>query len=186
MTIPNILTILRIVLTPVIVWKICSGGTGAAFWLFLVAAATDGLDGFIARRFNCRSRLGEILDPLADKLLMVGAGVVLLRLKLLPAWLFLLIMLRELLILGGAAGYRALTGRLEIEPAVLSKANTLLLLLLILSLLGIRSGLILGGFWIEVLTLAVGASTLASGVYYVVVWGRRAARATTMPKGHNR
>src|SRR5690348_926103 len=101
MTLPNLITLARICLVPIIIGCVISGAWPAAFWLFLAAGLSDGLDGFIAKRFNQRSELGAILDPLADKALLVSLTIALALSAALPAWLAILIVFRDIMIIAG-------------------------------------------------------------------------------------
>lgn len=173
--IPNAITVLRLLLVPPVVALILAGEQVAALILFLVAGVSDGVDGFLARHFHWRSRMGALLDPLADKLLLLGTFVALTLEGLLPVWLLAAAVLRDAVILGGAAAYRMLVGRVEAEPLIISKINTVLqILLALLSLLpwdspeAAREGLL----GLQLLTLV---TILGSGAAYVLGWSRRAA-----------
>jgi cardiolipin synthase len=172
--IPNILTIARILLVPVIVSALLAGNYPLALAIFLVAGVTDALDGFIARRFNMCTRLGAMLDPLADKLLVVPTTLVLAATGRLPWWLALTVVARDLLILGGAAAFYARTGNLEMEPSIASKVNTCVQITLIVLILADSSGvislghLLVRGYYLALLTAVV------SGLHYLVVWGGKA------------
>ncbi|MFD0386583.1 CDP-alcohol phosphatidyltransferase family protein [Tistrella bauzanensis] len=98
---PNLITTARILTVPVIVWLVLRGFMTEAFWLFLVAGASDAVDGWIARRFDARTRLGTWLDPLADKLLISGTFVALGWQNWLPVWLVMAVVFRDLMIVGG-------------------------------------------------------------------------------------
>ncbi|MFO1185060.1 MAG: CDP-alcohol phosphatidyltransferase family protein, partial [Bauldia sp.] len=99
-TLPNIITLLRLVLVPTIVWLITIQRPVLAFWLFVMAGAGDALDGHLARKFDLRSRLGALLDPLADKVLLVSLYVVLTIMSEIPTWLAYLVVSRDVLIVG--------------------------------------------------------------------------------------
>ncbi len=130
MSIPNILTLLRMVLVPVVIWLIITGEVSLAFWLFLFAGATDAVDGFIAKRFDQATLLGAYLDPVADKLLLVGVFVTLGIVHALPSWLVVLIVSRDLMIVI-AFGVAHLVGRpIKVRPLNVSKANTALQIVL--------------------------------------------------------
>ena len=132
---PNLLTLLRLLLTLPIAWLLLSERFAAALWLFAVAGASDALDGFLARRFGWVSRVGSVLDPLADKLLLVTSYVCLGLSQVLPWWLTLLVLLRDALIVGGALVYRVLVGALQMRPSLLGKASTLAQIILVLAVL---------------------------------------------------
>lgn len=136
MTIPNILTLMRILLTPLLVWFLLNGCLTPALAVFLVAGLTDGLDGLIARLFNQKSKLGAYLDPLADKLLLVSSFILLGRLHLVPSWLVIIAVSRDVIILLGLMTLMFHQIPVEIRPAVVSKATTLAQLLSVLAAMG--------------------------------------------------
>lgn len=175
MNIPNAITIARFLLVPLLVCLLFRGMFGPAIWVFLVAGASDALDGFIARHFNLCTPLGAILDPLADKLLVVASVLTLAWLRSLPWWLAIIITGRDLLIVGGATAYYLRAGRVEMEPSIPSKVNTCLQIILIFIVLGNAAGLVQGASWLPVLFGVVVVSTVISGGHYVIVWGKKAA-----------
>ena len=133
MNIANIITFGRLLSVPVFIWLLVRGSTEAAFWLFLLAALSDAADGIIARQFHLQTTLGEFLDPIADKTLLVSAYVVLGSMDLLPLWIVIPVVSRDALIVGGAILIEKLTRDLRMEPILISKANTVLQLLLVLA-----------------------------------------------------
>lgn len=169
---PNLLSLARIAMTPVICVLLWRGALVPALGWLLLAAATDLLDGWLARRNGWASPLGGLLDPLADKVLVIGVATMLWFLQWLPGWLLALLLLRDLVILGGAAAWRLKTGSLKGEPLLLGKLTTLAVLALLLWTPAARlldgadwPNLLLAGFqWLAGLML------LASGVHYVHVW----------------
>jgi cardiolipin synthase len=176
------LTLLRLLLAPVVVILLLREQFALLLLLFAVAALSDWLDGYVARRFGMVTRLGGLLDPLADKVLIGATVVALTWVGRLPLWLTLLVLARDILIVGGAAAYRLLTGQLEMAPTRLGKLNTFLQLTLLLAVvldaarwLALASALPYG-------QMAVAATTVLSGAGYVARWGgkalawRRAAR----------
>jgi cardiolipin synthase len=174
MNLPNILTLLRILLVPAILLLLARGGYGPALWLVLVAGVTDFLDGYIARRFNLTTHLGAVLDPLADKVLVVCSVVVLAWLDRVPWWLALAIVGRDLVILAGAGAWYRKAGHLRMEPTLLSKINTFVQVALVNLVIAHAAGLLsLAAVLPGLFALAL-ATTLVSGAQYVVVWGRRA------------
>jgi cardiolipin synthase len=125
MTVPNLLTILRIALTPLLVWFLLRGQLAHSLVVFLIAGVTDGLDGLIARLFQQKSEVGAYLDPLADKLLLVTCFLLLGRLGMLPVWLVVIAVGRDATILGGVLLLTLRHVRLQIRPSALSKLTTL-------------------------------------------------------------
>ena len=175
MNLPNAISLARLFSAPLVVWLILSNEITAAFWLFLMAAFSDGVDGVIAKRLGTTTVLGGFLDPIADKALLVGAYAALGSNGLLALWLVILVVFRDLLIVGGALLFRLLTRSLDMEPLMVSKVNTVAQIVLAAVVLG-NGGLDLGlSMLIDVLILAVAATTFASGAVYVVHWTRRVA-----------
>jgi cardiolipin synthase (CMP-forming) len=171
---PNTITLLRFVLVPIFAITIAQGQFGFALLIFFIAAASDAIDGFLARLLDAITPLGKILDPLADKLLLASAYISLALLGLLPVWLMVVVIGRDLIILGGAAIYRHRFGSIEIQPTLISKLNTMLQLILVLEILinAWRGDLI--GIWRDITLWLVVMTTLASGADYIWQWGRKA------------
>lgn len=174
--IPNILTVLRIVLVPPIVWALMAQRFGVALLLFVAAGVSDGLDGFLAKQFDWTSRLGALLDPLADKLMLLSSYLTLAWLGLLPVWLVVMVLVRDLVIVSGAVTYHFRVERVEAAPTVISKLNTLLQILLVLSVIAARAMDREAATLVTILVYAVGVSTVWSGVDYVITWSRLARR----------
>ncbi len=172
--IPNALTVLRLVLIPVLVALLLRDRFEAAFAVFTVSALSDLADGIVARRWNLRTRFGAIADPLADKLTMLSVALALAAQSLIPLWLAAAIVLRDLLIVGGAVAYHFVVGRYDMAPSWLSKFNTVVEFAALSAVLADGAGVI------EIQALLPGAFVLllatiiASGTPYVWVWGRRA------------
>jgi cardiolipin synthase len=170
---PNAITLLRILSVAPLVWALLDDAFGVALALFLLASASDGLDGFLARRYGWQSQLGAILDPIADKALLVALYLALGLDGFLPWWLVLAVIGRDLVILGGALAYRLVIGRFDIAPTFLSKLNTVLQFSLALVVILARGLGWLPPWSADLLVYAVLASTLLSGIHYVVIWSRR-------------
>ncbi|MEO7558424.1 MAG: CDP-alcohol phosphatidyltransferase family protein [Gammaproteobacteria bacterium] len=174
--IPNTISLLRMFLVPPVVWLLLQGEYGFALLLFALAGISDALDGYLAKRYHWSSRLGSILDPLADKLLLVSAYLTLGWLGQIPVWLAALVVGRDLVIVCGALIYHVRFGRFDFAPTFLSKLNTLAQILLIFSVLLIHSLLPLPPWVINGLAYIVLITTLMSGIGYVWTWGNRAFR----------
>ncbi len=173
---PNLITAFRFLLVPPVVWLLLSDRFAAAMVVFGVAGVSDGIDGYLAKRFNWISHVGALLDPLADKLLLVCSFVTLGYLGWIPYWLVALVILRDLVIVGGAISYHYLIEQLVAEPSWASKLNTVAQILLVLAVMfthGIRE---LPMQWIDILLYSVLVTTIWSGVGYVWTWGHRAWR----------
>jgi cardiolipin synthase len=168
--IPNLITLFRFVLiVPVLVF-LWQGVVDWALWLFLLAGASDGLDGWLARHFNWRTRLGGILDPLADKALIISTLVIMGLHNLMPWWLVMVIILRDVVILGGAAAYQWVTGHLEMQPSIISKVNTVMQLALVLAVMWNAGVSELSALLLDGLVIVVLITTVLSGLDYVVRW----------------
>lgn len=139
-----------------------------------VAAASDGIDGFLARRFGWRSNLGSILDPLADKLLLISCFFVLATQGWIPIWLLALIFGRDVVIVLGALILHYRVTQIEGEPSLLSKLNTFLQIALVLVLLLDRIEPLIKPEWLTALIWAVSVTTVLSGVHYVTIWSFKA------------
>ncbi|MEN6438389.1 MAG: CDP-alcohol phosphatidyltransferase family protein [Syntrophobacter sp.] len=136
MTIPNLLTLSRILLTPVFVWLVLENRLTSALLLFFVAGMTDAADGFIARFFDQKSRFGAHLDPLADKTLLVTSFLVLCHVGLIPAWLVIITVGRDLMIVSGICTLYCIGVKLEMQPLASSKATTFFQLFTVFVMLG--------------------------------------------------
>ena len=171
---PNAISLLRIALVPPILFSILDGQFGLALVLFVVAGFSDGLDGYLAVRFDWSTRLGGLLDPAADKLLITGLFVTLAFTQHIPVWLAVAVILRDVVIVGGAMAYNFLIRPVPGEPTRISKLNTALQMLFVLFVIS-RAGF----GWPDKISITVlGASILVtvviSGVDYVLSWSRRA------------
>jgi cardiolipin synthase len=175
-SIPNLITLVRLTLVPVMGYFLLRGEHALALIVFFVAAVTDFLDGFIARRFKSASALGATLDPIADKLNMFVATVVLAWQGLLPMWLAIAIVLRDVVIVAGALAYRFRLGHVEMEPTLLSKANTCMEFAVLLLVMAGAARWIEADRWLPAVFVLVLATVIASGAQYVWVWGRKAVR----------
>ena len=160
MNVPNIISLARLLSVPLAVWLILGDYFLAAFWLFVVAAASDAVDGFIAKRFNAQSEFGSYLDPLGSA-------------NHIPDWLVILVVSRDLMIVGGVLLLLMITGAYKVKPSIISKVNTLMQLVLAGVVLA-KLGAVFENFElvVMVLTYLVTATTLISGAGYLVSWVR--------------
>ena len=166
---PNIVTLARIALVPVLILLLKDHEYAAGLIVFVIAGASDALDGFLAKRLNVQSRLGAILDPVADKLLLVSAYVMLAVLEHIPFWLVLVVVFRDLLIVGGYMLYTSHAGPVKMRPSILSKLNTLMQITLVAVILAQQAA---GLAWplAKILVYVVLATTVVSGVHYLWSW----------------
>lgn len=181
MNLPNLISLGRLLSVPVNVWLILLGEWRAAFGLFLIAGASDAVDGYIAKRFNMTTYVGRYLDPLADKAMLVSVYVALGVRDQLPTWLVILVVSRDVLILGGALLLLMLKQNVQIAPLRISKLNTAAQIVLVVLALG---SLAFEGPWAAAvwpMTLVVAATTIASGASYLYEWGRRLADISGTP-----
>ena len=177
MNLPNIITLGRLLSVPVAIWLVLDDELAAAFWLFVAAGLSDAVDGFIAKRFDQRSELGALLDPVADKALLVSMYVTLGAASHLPTWLVILVVFRDVLIIGGFLLVAALAQPMRWEPLFISKLNTALQIALVALVLA-QLGLGLAGAPLRVALLyGVAATTVLSGAGYLVRWARALAGA---------
>ena len=128
---PNLITCMRFILIGPILWALLTKCYPLAFYLFLIAGLSDGLDGLLARFFFFFTPLGALLDPLADKLLLMGSFIVLAYLQQIPVWLTIMVIGRDIWIMGGALLYRYWVGPLDYKPVWISKLNTFFQLILV-------------------------------------------------------
>lgn len=124
MTIPNLITVFRLLLVPAIVGLIGSGSFEAALWVFVLAGISDGVDGFLAKHFDMESELGAYLDPIADKALLVSIYVILTMIGEIPLWLTLMVVSRDVLIVGGVLLSWIMERPVKMSPLYVSKSNT--------------------------------------------------------------
>lgn len=172
--IPNILTILRLFLVIPIVWYILEDRYGVVLVLMTIAGLSDALDGLLARAFAWQSRLGSFLDPVADKTLMVVTFVALAFKGLVPGWLFLAVLIRDVIIIVGALAYQKKTHALEMQPTFSGKLNTALQVIFVVTILLNKAGLNMPQYLITVLTYLLLFTTVISGFVYVSIWTRKA------------
>jgi cardiolipin synthase len=185
--IPNLISIIRILLVIPTVYLLWNKQYSYALLLFFVAGVSDGLDGFLARRFNWTTRLGSFLDPMGDKLLMTASYFMLGLLGHLPVWLVAIVIGRDLVIVLGALAYRLLVQDITMSPLLVSKINTAAQIFLVLLMLFHLSSLPLAEkvpIWLTQGTIyLVLITSLLSGLAYIIVWSKRAVSNT---RGANR
>jgi len=175
LNLPNLITIARILLVPVMVWAIASHALGIAFVLFVVAGLSDAVDGFLAKRFGMTSELGAYLDPLADKVLIVSIYVSLGIIEAIPRWLVILVVSRDLLIVGGIMLSMILGNPMKVRPLMVSKLNTVAQIVfaaVVLAALGFRFDGETARMAMTLLMGAVTLLTLLSIGFYLQEWVR--------------
>ena len=171
-SIPNLITLARILMVPVVVWAIASRQMQIAFLLFLAAGVSDAVDGFIAKRFNMTSELGAHLDPLADKVLIVSIYVTLGITGVIPLWIVILVVSRDIMIVGAVMLSWLVNKPIALKPLVVSKLNTVAQIALALVVLGALGFNFEAEATIMMLTVLVASLTLLSIAFYVAEWVR--------------
>ena len=168
--VPNIITIARLVMVPLLILLLKQQDYQAALILFVVAGLSDGLDGFIARRWHLESHLGGVLDPLADKLLMLSAYVTLTLLGHIPFWLLLIVISRDFLIIGGYLIVTSQSGAVKMQASYFSKFNTAAQIALVAVILAEQAGATRIPLLAELMIYTVLVTTLVSGTHYYWSW----------------
>lgn len=169
---PNFITLARLLAVPVAIWLMLDARYGVAFWVFVVAGASDALDGYIAKRFNCQTRLGALLDPVADKALLTSVFVTLGIAGQLPNWLVILVVFRDVMIVGGFLLVVAIGSTQQFGPLLVSKVNTFVQVALagfVLARLGLGAD---ESVAFHILMVLAALTTAASGLSYLVRWAR--------------
>ncbi|WP_245615030.1 CDP-alcohol phosphatidyltransferase family protein [Muricoccus aerilatus] len=166
-TLPNVITLARLCIVPVVVWLVIQHRLDIAFLLFVGAGVSDAVDGWLARVRNARSFLGSILDPMADKALLVSVYVTLAIIGVLPDWLAILVVFRDVLIVGGLMVLALMGARPAIRPLFVSKLNTAMQIALAAAALFLRGYGFDGGWLMPALIGCVAGTTIASGAAYV-------------------
>lgn len=167
---PNLITLGRLLLVPVIISMIVDGRWEAAFLLFLVAGISDAVDGFLAKRFGLASELGAYLDPIADKALLVSIFIALAIVRVIPSSLAILVVSRDVLIVGAIIMARVLDRPMTIRPLPVSKANTTVQIVFAAAVLGGNAFQLDLGPWATGAMVLVAALTLASAAAYLKQW----------------
>ena len=174
MNFANIITIVRLLFTPFIIWLISSGYYKTSFIFFILSGLSDAIDGFIAKKFNQITILGSYLDPLADKILIVSSILILGFIGIIPSWLLILIVSRDLAIFGAVIISWLMESDLKIEPIFSSKINTFLQILyiglILLNLSDFTNFSILESTIIPYFSIIIGFFTSFSWSIYLVLW----------------
>lgn len=176
MNFANIITVVRLLFTPIIIWLIFSSYYYLGLIFFVLSGLSDALDGFIAKQFNQRTILGSYLDPVADKTLIVSSILALGYMGAIPSWLIILIVSRDLAILGAVIISWLVERSLKIEPIISSKINTFLQIfyigLILLSLSSKEEIIYLDVIILPTFSILIALSTLTSWFSYLILWLR--------------
>lgn len=177
--IPNILTLARLVLIAPFLVFLYHQQYVYAFYTFLLAGFTDGLDGWLARCFHWQSSFGSFVDPVADKLLIASSFISLACIGCLPWWLVMLVFLRDMTIsIGVLAWYWLIQHKPDFKPTYLSKINTVLQLALVILCLFELAFLTIAPYWINLAIILTAITTTASYIDYAWTWGKKACANT--------
>tara|TARA_B100000674_G_C37981304_1_gene982569 strand:- start:14052 stop:14636 length:585 start_codon:yes stop_codon:yes gene_type:complete len=167
LNIPNIITLGRLMAVPVTVWLILNNYILAAFGLFVMAGVSDAIDGFLAKRWGQVTEFGKYLDPLADKALLVSIYITLGVQGYLESWLVIMVVFRDVMIVGAVILYQAMVVKLEMNPLIISKINTVAQIVLAALVLGSEGFDLDVGSLFEVMMGIVAVTTLISGLSYL-------------------
>ena len=182
--IPNIISIVRIVLVVPITYYLWSQNYLVALLLFLVGGLSDGLDGFLARRYHWETELGVMLDPMGDKLMMLSAYLLLGWHSLLPWWLVILVISRDLILVFGTLLYRKFVAVAKLKPLYISKLNTVFQILLVLIIM-FSQVITINQLIVDSILWLVAITTVMSGYAYINEWGNRAWHTLKGNKGND-
>ena len=169
-SLPNLITLVRLLLVPVVISMIVDGRWETAFAIFVVAGVSDAVDGFLAKRYGLVSELGAYLDPVADKALLVSIFIALAVTRTTPTWLAILVVTRDILIVGAFLMARVLDRPMTIRPLLISKLNTTAQIAFAAAVLGTSAFQIETGGWMVFAMMVVAALTLASAAAYLRQW----------------
>jgi cardiolipin synthase len=172
---PNTISIFRVVLVFPIIYLLLNYQYQQTLVLFVIAGVSDGVDGFLAKHYGWQTWLGGVLDPLADKFLLISCFIALAWMGLLSWWLVALVMVRDVVIIAGATYYYFRVDRIDAQPTFLSKFNTVsqigLVVVVILSEI-----VSLPSWLVTTMIVFVALTTVSSGLDYAVAWSRRAQK----------
>ncbi len=171
-SLPNLITVGRIILVPVVIWAITSGNMLLAFWLFVAAGISDAIDGFLAKRLNAQSEFGAYLDPLADKALLMSIYVTLSIEGLLPRWIVIAVVSRDIMIMGAVVLSWIMNKPVKIHPLIVSKLNTTAQIGLAALMLASSGFKFDPGPAKDLALLLTGGLTVISAAAYLVEWMR--------------
>jgi cardiolipin synthase len=175
LTVPNAITLARLCAVPLAVWLMVQQRFQAAFWLFVAAGLSDALDGYLARRTGAQSAVGATLDPVADKALLISVYVTLGLMNRLPDWLVILVVFRDIMIIGGVVILYLLDRAPVMAPLLVSKLNTVAQIVLAALALGLEGFAIDAPGVLDAAIALVAVTTLVSGTAYLRQWVRDAA-----------
>ncbi len=170
MTVPNIITVFRLILVPIVIVMILQEEWGWAFSLFAIAGISDGLDGYIARQFDMRSEFGAVIDPLADKALLVSIYITLAIVEVIPSWLAIVVVSRDIMIVMAFVVSWMMAQPMAVKPLFVSKVNTALQIAFAASVLGGLAFAFDLETFIDLFTIVIVLLTIITAGAYLVRW----------------
>jgi cardiolipin synthase len=173
MNLANLISLGRLLSIPILIWMILTGMTIEAFIVFVISGASDAIDGFVARYFKSRTTLGACLDPIADKALLISVYGTLGYKGLIPLWLVIIVIFRDLLIVGGVLFLFIMRQKIHIKALLISKINTVLQIGAVTCVLAFSGFNLIIPYLNQALFILVAISTILSGASYVRVWIRQ-------------
>ena len=182
--IPNTLTTLRLLLAAPICYLIIEQHFEEVLWLSLFAGLSDGADGWLARKFDAQSRYGAVVDPLSDKALLTGSFISFAIAGLIPWWLAIVVVARDVVILAGAMVFFSLYGRFSMQPSVLGKVSTLMQIAFAIALIAEQAYGLIPSAMLNTGVVLVAGLAAVSGAHYVWVWSNKAV-AKRLQRGRN-
>ena len=175
--IPNILTLARIASVPLLIVLLQEQNFLMSLIVFIAAGITDGLDGYIAKKYDAKTKLGGILDPLADKALLVSSYVMLSFMELIPFWLMVVVVFRDVLIISGYLVMEMFFGSITVQPLKISKINTFLQITYIVLILAALAWQLEISTVLLVVAYLVFMTSILSGAQYAYIWSKRATQS---------
>ena len=175
LNLPNTISLIRLLLVPVVIYLLAHRAYDYALVIFLLASVSDGVDGWIARRYSLCTQFGAMIDPVADKLIILSCLLMLTWLGLMPLWLALFMLVRDMIIVLGAFAYQRVTGYVEITPTFMGKTHIFLEFVLLCLVLANAASIISVANWLPIVFVLVSVTAVLTGAQYVWIWSRKTA-----------
>jgi len=176
--VPNLLTLARIAMVPWLIVLLQQQNYPLSLLVFIVAGISDGVDGYIAKKYNAKTKLGAILDPLADKALLVSSYVMLSIMQLIPFWLVVTVVFRDVIIIAGYLIMEMFFGSVTMQPLRISKINTVVQIAFVIIMLASLALDLDLALIIEVVAYSVFVTSVVSGAAYVYIWAIKATESS--------
>lgn len=177
--VPNLLTLARIAMVPYLVVLLQQQSYSLALIVFIVAGVSDGVDGYIAKKYNAKTKLGAILDPLADKALLVSSYVMLSIMQLIPFWLVVTVVFRDIIIIAGYLIMEMFFGTVTMQPLRVSKVNTVVQITFVILMLTSLAWSLDLSLLIKLVAYLVFLTSVVSGAAYVYIWSIKTTESST-------